>query len=248
MYVYVCVRCITVRALDCRVVCRTEKSGLVKSRNSVIVTLERWRVRTSLFDLLASCSAVLTICFLFVGFQQSTAQSLALCRLWPFANLDFLGCLLPSEMQLEIEVTQSWHPGDSFCPISLILLWCSRPFILLRITPLGLAMRLSLTPFFLSESSCQGYMQRALLLLGPGKRLLLFMLDRVLCCCSIECPSSTPTSPSSTIGGGGGDTWLSIVECPSSTPTSLSFTIRGGHMAVHSRMSLIHTHLSVFYY
>ena len=96
VYVYVCVHCITVRALDCRVVYRTEKSGLVKSRNSVIVTLERWRVRTSLLDLLASCSAVLTICFLFVGFQQSTAQSLALCRLWPFVNLDFLGCLLPS--------------------------------------------------------------------------------------------------------------------------------------------------------
>ena len=49
------------------------------------------------------------------------------------------------------------------------------------------------------------------------------MLDRVLCCCSIECPSPTPTSPSFTIGG-------------------------GGHMAVHSRMALIHTHLPVFYY
>ena len=60
--------------------------------------------------------------------------------------------------------------------------------------------------FFLSKSSCQGYMQRALLLVGPGKRLVLFMLDRVLCCCSIECPSSTPTSPSSTIRGGG--SWL----------------------------------------
>ena len=61
--------------------------------------------------------------------------------------------------------------------------------------------------FFLSKSSCQGYMQRALLLVGPGKRLVLFMLDRVLCCCSIECPSSTPTSPSSTIRGWGGS-WL----------------------------------------
>ena len=52
------------------------KSGLVKSRNSVIVMLERWRVRSSLFDLLASCSAVLTttiLCFLLVGFYQSAA-------------------------------------------------------------------------------------------------------------------------------------------------------------------------------
>ena len=67
-------------------------------------------------------------------------------------------------------------------------------------------------------------MQRALLLLGPGKRLLLFMLDRVLCCCLIECPSSTPTFLSFTVRVGGG----------------------GGHMAVHSRMPLIHTHLPSF--
>ena len=82
--------------------------------------------------------------------------------------------------------------------------------------------------FFLSESSCQGYMQRALLLLGPGKRLLLFMLDRVLCCCLIECPSSTPTFLSFTVRVGGGDTWLSIVECLSSTPTSHLLLLGGG--------------------
>ena len=96
MYVYVCVRCITVRALDCRVVCRSEKSGLVKSRNPVIVTLERWRVRTSLFDLLASCSAVLTIYFLFVGFQQSAAisRSLSFMAFRQFRFPRLLGALL----------------------------------------------------------------------------------------------------------------------------------------------------------
>ena len=71
---YVCVRCVTVRAVDCRVACGTEESGLVKSRNSVIVTIERWRVRSSLFDLLASCSAILTIIILFIFFAWISSE------------------------------------------------------------------------------------------------------------------------------------------------------------------------------
>ena len=78
-------------------------------------------------------------------------------------------------------------------------------------------------------------MKRALLLLGPGNRLLLFMLDRVLWCCSmvflfrespciVKCASTRIPVVSMREGG-------RIVECiaacSSSIPTSPSSTIRG---------------------
>ena len=79
-------------------------------------------------------------------------------------------------------------------------------------------------------------MQSALLLFVPGKILLLYMLDRVLCCCSMVflfCESSCIVRcaliriPVVSMREGG-HIVESIAACSSSTPTSPSSTIKGG--------------------